>query len=154
MPSAPSEVLGRLPDARTVFASVEGGPLTNDVGSLTLETAVLADELEPEIILVPGGPADAVLQSENSNLVDWLVETAPKASFVTSVCTGAILLGQAGLLKGLQATTHWVWLDKLKEYGAEPTLQRVVPQGKIVTAAGVSSGIDMALTLVEKIHGG
>jgi transcriptional regulator GlxA family with amidase domain len=73
--------------------------------------------------------------------------------WTTSVCTGALLLGAAGILEGLRATTHWLFFDQLREFGAEPTLERVVEQGKVITAAGVSSGIDMALRLVQLIAG-
>jgi transcriptional regulator GlxA family with amidase domain len=86
-------------------------------------------------------------------LLDWIRAAHETTQWTTSVCTGSLLLGAAGLLKGLEATTHWAALDTLKELGATPTLQRVVVQGKIVTAAGVSSGIDMALTLTAKIAG-
>jgi transcriptional regulator GlxA family with amidase domain len=106
----------------------------------------------PEVIMVPGGFGTRPLMSPNP-LLDWIRTAHDTSQWTTSVCTGSMLLAAAGILKGLDATTHWMSLDRLPDYGARPTPKRVVEQGKIITAAGVSSGIDMALTLAARIAG-
>jgi len=149
----PYEVLSRLPGARVRFVAPTPGPVRTDNRMLTL----MADEAlsavpHPEIILVPGGFGTRRLMTPNP-LLDWIRTAHETSQWTTSVCTGSLLLAAAGVLRGLKATTHWMSLETLREYGAEPTLQRVVVQGKIVTAAGVSSGIDMGLTLAARIAG-
>jgi transcriptional regulator GlxA family with amidase domain len=149
----PYEVLSRLPGARIRWVAVTPGSYRTDNRQLTL----VADEPlsavpHPDVIMVPGGFGTRSLMTPNP-LLDWLRAAHATSQWTTSVCTGSLLLGAAGLLKGLEATTHWAALDTLAELGAKPTLKRVVEQGKIVTAAGVSSGIDMALVLVARIAG-
>jgi len=149
----PYEVLSRLPDAEVVFAALEAGPVTTDTDMLTL----VADEpLEalpaPDVIVVPGGFGTRVLL-DDERMVGWLRSAHETSQWTTSVCTGSLLLGAAGILDGLDATTHWMELETLTEFGARPSSRRVVEQGKVITAAGVSSGIDMALTLVARIAG-
>jgi putative intracellular protease/amidase len=149
----PYEVLSRLPGARVRFVGDTAGPKRTDNKQLTL----MADEPlsavpRPEIVMVPGGFGTRTLMTPNP-LLDWIRAAHETSQWTTSVCTGSLLLGAAGLLKGLEATTHWAAMDDLAALGARPTLQRVVFQGKIVTAAGVSSGIDMALALVARIGG-
>jgi transcriptional regulator GlxA family with amidase domain len=102
--------------------------------------------------MVPGGFGTRALMTPNP-LLDWIRAAHQTSQWTTSVCTGSLLLGAAGLLRGLEATTHWTVLDQLAALGARPTSRRVVEQGKIVTAAGVSAGIDMALTLAARIAG-
>src|SRR5881628_2020570 len=102
--------------------------------------------------MVPGGFGTRALMSPNP-LLDWIRAAHETSQWTTSVCTGSMLLAAAGVLRGLEATTHWMSLDRLAEHGARPTLKRVVEQGKVITAAGVSSGIDMALTLAARIAG-
>jgi putative intracellular protease/amidase len=94
------------------------------------------------VLLVPGGPCAGQLAADGHPIVDWIRQAHPHTAWTTSVCTGALLLGAAGLLKGLAATTHWSAYDELAAYGAKPTEQRVVTSGRIVTGAGVSAGID------------
>jgi transcriptional regulator GlxA family with amidase domain len=101
---------------------------------------------------VPGGPGDAKVR-ENARVLDWIRTLHGTTTWTTSVCTGALILGAAGLLRGLEATTHWYSLEELRRYGAEPVRERVVEQGKIITAAGVSAGIDMALRLLQRTAG-
>jgi transcriptional regulator GlxA family with amidase domain len=113
---------------------------------------VLEDIPEPEIVCVPGGWGTRALL-DDERLVGWIRHAHEHSEWTTSVCTGSLLLGAAGVLDGLEATSHWLEVDALKEYGATPTERRVVVQGKVMTAAGVSSGIDMALTLAAKIAG-
>ena len=149
----PYEVLSRLPGARVRFVAETPGPKRTDNKQLTL---IADDPLSavprPEIIMVPGGFGTRRLMSPNP-LLDWIRTAHETSQWTTSVCTGSLLLGAAGLLKGLKATTHWAVLDDLAALGATPTLERVVIQGKVVTAAGVSSGIDMALTLAARVAG-
>ena len=149
----PYEVLSRLPGARVRFVAVTPGPYQTDNRQLTL----IADEPlgavpHPEVLMVPGGFGTRALMTPNP-LLDWIRAVHETSRWTTSVCTGSMLLAAAGVLKGLEATTHWMSLDRLAEYGARPTLKRVVEQGKLITAAGVSSGIDMALTLAARIAG-
>lgn len=144
----PYEVLSRVPGWELRLVADEPGPKRSDNGllGLTADTA-LAEVTAPDVVVVPGGPATRTPGTEP--VVEWIRSVHEHTRWTTSVCTGALLLGQAGVLQGLRATTHWVWLDRLREYGAEPTGERVVEQGKVITAAGVSSGIDMALRLVQ-----
>jgi putative intracellular protease/amidase len=147
----PYEVLSRVPDARVTFAGVEARPFTTDTGMLTIQAdAALADLPTPEVLLVPGGPGSTAA-AEDEALVGWIRSAHETSRWTTSVCTGSELLGAAGILEGLEATTYWADMDMLERYGAKPTERRVVEQGKIITAAGVSSGIDMALTLVARM---
>jgi transcriptional regulator GlxA family with amidase domain len=104
------------------------------------------------VIVVPGGYGTRALMHEEV-LLDWVRAAHETSQWTTSVCTGALVLGSAGILDGVEATTHWLLLDKLAELGAVPVSRRVVEQGKVITAAGVSSGIDMALTLAARIGG-
>ncbi|MFD9338356.1 DJ-1/PfpI family protein [Streptomyces sp. NPDC060028] len=149
----PFDTLGRLPGAETVFVAERPGPVRNDSGVLALVAdKALADVPNPDIILVPGGPGQSD-QMENEVLLDWLRAADATSTWTTSVCTGSLLLAAAGLLRGRRATSHWLALDQLPAYGAEPTGERVVFDGKYVTAAGVSSGIDMGLALLGRIGG-
>ncbi|MFE9694494.1 DJ-1/PfpI family protein [Micromonospora sp. NPDC005806] len=149
----PYEVLGRLPGARTVFVADRTGPVTTDVGSLALTATATLDEVtRPDVLVVPGGPGQ-IARMTDVRLLDWLHAVDATTTWTTSVCTGSLLLAAAGLLAGRRATSHWLALDQLPAFGARPTAERVVVDGKYVTAAGVSSGIDMALTLAGRIAG-
>ncbi|MFJ4282634.1 DJ-1/PfpI family protein [Streptomyces massasporeus] len=149
----PYETLGRLPDAETVFVAEEAGPVRNDSGNLALiADRALADVPHPDIIVVPGGPGPLPLAADGP-LLTWLRTADATSTWTTSVCTGSLLLAAAGLLRGRRATSHWLALEELKRHGVEPTGERVVTDGKYVTAAGVSSGIDMGLTLLGRIAG-
>ncbi|MEU4145780.1 DJ-1/PfpI family protein [Streptomyces parvulus] len=149
----PYETLGRLPDAETVFVAERTGPVRTDTGNLALTAdRTLADVPAPDIVVVPGGPGQTP-QMENEPLLDWLRTADTTSTWTTSVCTGSLLLAAAGLLRGRRATSHWLALEHLRRFGAEPTGERVVTDGKYVTAAGVSSGIDMGLTLLGRIAG-
>jgi transcriptional regulator GlxA family with amidase domain len=147
----PYEVLARLPGARVRFVGVEAGPVQVDGNPLKLVAESALDEVErPDVVVVPGGFGTRP-QVRDERLVEWLREVHEHTTWTTSVCTGALLLGEAGILDGLEATTHWTQLEKLRDYGATPSDQRVVEQGKVITAAGVSAGIDMALTLAARL---
>jgi transcriptional regulator GlxA family with amidase domain len=149
----PYEVLRGLPDSTLRFVAAEPGPKRTDHGSLALVADhSLADVPSPDIIVVPGGPGEIEARAGNE-VLDWLRAADATSTWTTSVCTGSLILGAAGLLEGKRATSHWTALEELRKFGAEPTEERVVVQGKIVTAAGVSSGIDMALTLAARIAG-
>ncbi|MFJ3526855.1 MULTISPECIES: DJ-1/PfpI family protein [unclassified Streptomyces] len=149
----PFEILSRAPGAETVFVAERTGPVRNESGSLSLVADRTLDEVPaPDLVIVPGGPGQSA-QMANEPLLDWLRAADATSTWTTSVCTGSLLLAAAGLLKGRRATSHWLAVDTLKEYGAEPTGERVVIDGKYVTAAGVSSGIDMGLTLLGRMAG-
>jgi putative intracellular protease/amidase len=149
----PYEVVSRLPDAETVFVGERTGPVRNDVGSLHLVAeATLSDVPRPDIVVVPGGPGQTAHMSDGP-VHQWLRAADETSTWTTSVCTGSLILAAAGLLAGRRATSHWLALDQLPALGATPTSERVVVDGKYVTAAGVSSGIDMALTLTGRVAG-
>jgi transcriptional regulator GlxA family with amidase domain len=147
----PYEVLQPLPDTTVVFVGHEVGSVRTDNGFLGLSVDVTFEEVaRPDVVVVPGGVGtDALVDDER--VLGWLRSVHPTTRFTTSVCTGSLVLGAAGLLTGLGATTHWGKLNELSAYGAIPTQQRVVEnlEQRIITAAGVSAGIDMALRLSE-----
>ncbi|MFI7643457.1 DJ-1/PfpI family protein [Nonomuraea sp. NPDC049400] len=144
----PYTVLAFAPGWTVTFVAAEPGPVTDDQGTLTLTaTASYAELPRPDVIVVPGGPGTLEAVSDEA-LLEWLRQAHEHTRWTTSVCSGSFVLAAAGLLKGLKATSHWAILDMLREHGAEPVSERVVTQGKVVTAAGVSAGIDMALTLL------
>ncbi|WP_316766191.1 DJ-1/PfpI family protein [Streptomyces sasae] len=147
----PYETLGRLPDSEVVFVAERAGPVRTDSGTLALVAdRTLAEVPSPDVVVVPGGPGQTP-QMENTALLDWIRAADATSTWTTSVCTGSLLLAAAGLLEGRRATSHWLALDELRKYGVEATGERVVTDGKYVTAAGVSSGIDMGLTLLGRI---
>ncbi|MGI5292225.1 DJ-1/PfpI family protein [Nonomuraea polychroma] len=148
----PYTVLAFAPGCTVTFVAAEPGPVTDDQGTLTLTaTASYADLPDPDVIVVPGGIGTLDALSDEA-LVGWIRQAHEHSRWTTSVCSGALLLGAAGLLGGLKATTHWAVKDLLRHYDADPVSERVVVEGKIVTAAGVSSGIDMALTLLAQLR--
>jgi putative intracellular protease/amidase len=149
----PYEVLSRLPGATVHFIAAEPGPQRTENKMLALTADLAYHELpEPEVIVFPGGYGTRALMSDEATLA-WLRHAHAGSQWTTSVCTGSLVLAAAGILEGLEATTHWLALEYLREYGATPVERRVVEQGKVITAAGVSSGIDMALTLAAHIAG-
>ncbi len=149
----PYEVLSRLPDAELTFVAQEPGPKRTDTGRLALLADATLEELpHPDVVLVPGGPGQAALM-EDGPVHEWLRSAHAHSTWTASVCTGSLILAAAGLLAGRPATTHWTALEELGRLGAEPICERVVFDGKLVTAAGVSAGIDMALALVARIAG-
>jgi putative intracellular protease/amidase len=149
----PYEVLARVPGARVDFVAAEPGVYRTDTRMLALSVErSYADVPEPDILVFPGGMGTRALMDDEPTL-DWVRGVHEHSRFTTSVCTGALVLGAAGLLDGLEATTHWIERPALAKLGARPVDARVVEQGKVITAAGVSAGIDMALTLVERLTG-
>jgi putative intracellular protease/amidase len=150
----PYEVLSCLPGAKVHFVSTEVGPKRANTNFLSvIADYTLNDIPDPEIIVVPGGTAGTMAAAEDKRILTWLRKAHETSKWTTSVCTGSLILGAAGILKGLQATTHWYARDLLAKFGAQYVSERVVRQGKIITAAGVSSGIDMALHLAQEVSG-
>jgi putative intracellular protease/amidase len=149
----PYEVLSRLPGAELSFVAKDAGPKRTDTGALALSADIgLAELTDPDILLVPGGEGNRPLLDDDE-VLDWVRGADRSSTWTTSVCTGSLVLGAAGLLEGKRATSHWAYREQLREYGAEPVAERVVVDGKVVTAAGVSSGIDMALRLAALVAG-
>jgi transcriptional regulator GlxA family with amidase domain len=150
----PYAVFTNVPGVDVVVCADREGPLADESDLLHFDLAHTFDEVPaPDVLLVPGGLVTRRIAAEGGPIVDWIRAAHETTTYTTSVCTGALLLGAAGVLDGLSATTHWVAFDHLRSYGAQPTEQRVVIEGKVATAAGVSAGIDLALTLVDRLHG-
>lgn len=150
----PYQVLVNRPDTEVVLCASEAGIVPDDMGVLKLQVdSTFADVPTPDVLLVPGGFVSRQLAADGHPIVAWVRSAHETTTWTTSVCTGALVLGAAGVLDGLDATTHWIAYDTLASYGACPTEQRVVEAGKVVTAAGVSAGIDLALMLVGRIDG-
>src|SRR4030095_2097397 len=146
----PYEVFSRIPGATVKFVAKEPGPKRTVSGSLALLADYMLGQIpSPDIVVVPGGPGQTALM-DDEQVLNWVRQAHETSKWTTSVCTGSLVLGAAGLLKGLKATSHWLAYDVLQSLGAEPVAERVVIEGKIITAAGVSAGIDMALTLVAR----
>ena len=146
----PFQVLADVPGHDVTFVAAEAGPVVDHTGRATLiASKSFADVPAPDIVVVPGGLNDTELQPA---LVNWL-RAVHQTTWTTSVCTGAIYLAAAGILDGLDATTHWTRKRALEHFGAHYTTERVVERDKVITAAGVSSGIDMALVLLDRMYG-
>jgi putative intracellular protease/amidase len=149
----PYEVLTRLPGARVRFVGPERGTARTDNGALAMVCDAGRDEIErADVLLMPGGFGTRGLEGDEE-LLEWIRRIDRTTTTTMSVCTGAMVLAAAGLLEGREATTHWISLERLAEYGAIPTEQRVVTSGKYLTAAGVSAGIDMALEFAARVAG-
>ncbi|KAG0611525.1 hypothetical protein M758_7G146300 [Ceratodon purpureus] len=143
----PYEILHSLPYVEAVFVSFKRGPVSDLQRTMTLEAKATFDEVpSPDVVVVPGGFGARKLLN-NTVILNWIRKAHKTTMYTTSVCTGGLLMGAAGLLEGIDATTHWASLPLLANYGANPVSHRVVRQGKIITSAGVSSGIDMAISL-------
>jgi transcriptional regulator GlxA family with amidase domain len=151
--TGPHDVFNNVPGIESVFVAETAGPVRNESDTLSIVADRSLEEVtSPDIVVVPGGFGTRMLL-EHEPLHDWIRGVHETSTWTTSVCTGSLLLAAAGLLDGAPATTHWLARDLLAELGAKPVPDRVVQHGKIFTAAGVSSGIDMALTLVKEIYG-
>ena len=145
----PFEVLAFVPGHDAVLVAAEPGPVTDDTGQCQLIASTSLDQMTAPDVVVIGG----TLSTKDQAVVQWLRRVHPATTRTTSVCTGAIYLAAAGILDGQDATTHWAWAGELERRGARYTEQRVVETGKVITAAGVSAGIDMALTLLARLYG-
>lgn len=148
----PWEVLTRLPDARTHLIWTRPGPVLADRGVEIGASVAFADAPSLDLILVPGGPGQISLM-KHTLLMEFIREHARTGAWTCGVCTGALLLAQAGVLRGKRATTHWLARDSLRSFGVQVVEDRYVIDGSIATAAGVSAGIDLALELVSRIAG-
>lgn len=147
----PMEVLSSVPGARVRFVADQPGTVTNETGLLTVQVAATLDEVpQPDILVVPGGPGDRAAMG-NERILSWIRTAHPTARWTTSVCTGALVLGAAGVLHGAPATTHWAMRAELATFGATYVPERFVQHGTIITAAGVSAGIDMSLWLAREL---
>jgi len=147
----PFEVLAFVPGHEAMFVAAEPGPVTDDTGRCQLIAAASFDQVTSPDVVVIGGTL--FNEEPNQTVVQWLRQVHPATTWTTSVCTGSIYLAAAGILDGQDATTHWAWAGELERRGASYTEQRVVEHGKVITAAGVSAGIDMALTLLARMYG-
>ncbi|MFI6484620.1 DJ-1/PfpI family protein [Nonomuraea sp. NPDC050663] len=149
----PYTALAFAPGWKVTFVAGQAGPVTDDQGSLTLMATASYEEVpRPDVIVVPGGPGTVPAMNDTA-LTGWLAAAHEHTTWTTSVCSGAFVLAAAGLLAGRRATSHWGWVEHLQGLGTEPVSERVVFDGKIVTAAGVSAGIDMALELLVRESG-
>jgi len=150
--TGPYEVLARLPNSKVHLVAHTLDPVRTDRGMQIIPTVTMADCPPLDIVMVPGGPGQQDLM-EDHVVITFLKKQAASAQYVTSVCTGSLVLGAAGLLKGRRATCHWAAIDNLGLLGATPVHERVVVDGNIVTGAGVAAGIDFALTLAALLEG-
>lgn len=150
--TGPFEVFARLPGARCVLASTEGGTLQAEGGLVFSGVARLAEVTECALLCVPGG-FGTVEAMENQAYLSELRRLAAQARFVTSVCTGSLLLAAAGLLRGKRAACHWAWRELLSEFGVTPDAARIVRDGNVISGGGVTAGIDMALSVMAEIAG-
>jgi cyclohexyl-isocyanide hydratase len=150
--TGPYEVLARLPDTTVHLVAHTLDPVKTDRGMMITPTVTFADCPPLDVVMVPGGPGQQDLM-EDEVVLDFLRQQAAQAKFVTSVCTGSLVLGAAGLLRGKRATCHWAAIEHLAALGAIPVHERVVVDGNLVTGAGVASGIDFALKLVAILAG-
>jgi transcriptional regulator GlxA family with amidase domain len=149
----PYEVLSRLPGAELSFVGKQVGMVRSDTGVLGISADRTLDQVtDPDLVMIGGGEGNRPLLDDDE-MLDWLRGAHEGSTWTTSVCTGSLVLGAAGILEGKRATSHWAYLDKLTAYGAEPVAERFVIDGKIATAAGVAAGIDMALALIAEIAG-
>lgn len=148
----PHEILSRLPGAKVYRVAKKAGPIKTDSGLVMMADSSYSDISHADLLFVPGA-GNATTLHHHPEILEWLRAIHKKTIWTTSVCTGSLILGAAQLLNGLKATTHWTALDRLPAFGATPVSARVVEEGKIMTAAGVSAGLDMALILAEKIAG-
>lgn len=149
--TGPYEVFWRLPGAQCALASCAGGSIETDSG-LHYPTVSLAQIERCGLICVPGG-FGTIEAMEDQEFIAQIKRLAGSARYVTSVCTGSLVLGAAGLLKGRRATSHWAWRDALAAFGATPDAARVVRDGNVITGGGVTAGIDFALAIVAEIAG-
>jgi cyclohexyl-isocyanide hydratase len=150
--TGPAQVLTRVPGAVVEYVAATLDPVPTDCGFSIVPTVTFADASDADVVVVPGGDGAFVAMLDQPTLA-WVRRASETATWMTSVCTGAFVLGAAGLLAGKRATTHWASKPMLAAFGADPVEERVVDDGAVVTAAGVSAGIDMALWLAMELAG-
>ncbi len=150
----PYELLRQLPGAESIFVAKQTGPVKNDGGHLHLVAeATLAEVPSPDVLVVGGGMQGTLATANDPQVLDWIRSVHAQSRFTTSVCTGSLILAAAGLLAGKPAACHWAAKDMLEKMGTHYSGERYVREGKIVTAAGVSAGMDMALYLIGELAG-
>ncbi|CAN2240666.1 MAG: DJ-1/PfpI family protein [Candidatus Nanopelagicaceae bacterium] len=149
----PYHALSQFPGYEFSYVALEAGPISDGTATTLIAHKSISEISSVEILIVPGGLPAITMARAGDPLIDWIAKIHPKTEWTISVCTGALMLGAAGILKDVPATTHWYSHSELKDYGAIPTDERVVEYGKIITAAGVSAGIDMSLTLAMRLFG-
>lgn len=150
--TGPYEVLARMPNTKVHLVAHSIAPVKTDRGMEIMPTVTFVDCPQLDLVMVPGGPGQQDLM-EDAEVLEFLRKQASGARYVTSVCTGSLVLGAAGLLKGKRATSHWAALEHLKPLGAIPVSDKVVMDGNVITGAGVTSGIDFALTVAALLEG-
>jgi cyclohexyl-isocyanide hydratase len=150
--TGPYEVLARLPNTKVLLVAHTMAPVKTDRGMQIVPSITFAQCPQLDLVMVPGGPGQQQLM-EDALVIEFLQRQARGAKYVTSVCTGSLVLGAAGLLKGKRATSHWAAIDHLKLLGAIPVSEKVVIDGNVITGAGVTSGIDFALTVAATLEG-
>ena len=150
--TGPHEVLARLPGVRVDLVARTLDPVTSETGMTIAPTATFADLPRPDLVFCPGGYGQ-IAACDDGETLPWLREAGKHARWVTSACTGALLLGAAGLLRGYRAATHWAFMDLLPVVGAIPTHERVVVDRNRFTCGGVTAGIDVALTIAAEVVG-
>ncbi|SDT95199.1 cyclohexyl-isocyanide hydratase [Verrucomicrobium sp. GAS474] len=150
--TGPFGVLARLPQSTFHIVGKTGEPVADSRGFILTPNCSYASAPPADILLLPGGPGQNALMEDEETL-DFIRRQAAGAKYVFTVCTGALLLGAAGLLKGVRATTHWAFLDTLKYYGAIPVDERTVIDGAVVSAAGITAGIDAGLQVAALLRG-
>jgi len=150
--AGPLDVLARAPQTRVIVVAKTADAVTPDLAPKVVPDASFRDAAPCDVLVVPGGHGLSAALADDETL-NYIADAGARAKHVTSVCTGALLLGAAGLLRGYRATTHWRYLDLLREFGARPTPERVVEDRNRLTGGGVTAGIDFALALVAKTHG-
>jgi cyclohexyl-isocyanide hydratase len=150
--TGPAQFLSRMPGAKVDYVWKDRGPVSTDSGFAILPTATFQDCPSADILCIPGGVVVANVMRDEAAMA-WVREVGAGATWVTSVCTGSLILGAAGLLKGYKATSHWAWHHHLALFGAEPVKARTVIDRNRVTGGGVTAGIDFALTLIAAASG-
>lgn len=150
--AGPLDIFARLPDTQVHVLAKELAPVVTDIGLRELPSLRMADAPALDLLFIGGGPGVNALM-EDAETIDFFVQRAPRARFITSVCTGALVLGAAGLLRGYRAATHWAAMDVLRVFEAIPTAERVVVDHNRITGGGVTAGIDFGLTVAAELHG-
>jgi len=148
----PHEIFCDLPEANVIHAAKQQGPIRTDSGLVLNAEYSLSEITHADILVVPGS-SSAITFRQDPEVLEWIRKMHSTSTWTTSICTGSLILGAAGILSGLHATSHWAVLDRLPFFDAQPIQERVVEDGKVITAAGVSAGIDMALILAAKVAG-
>lgn len=150
--TGPYEVLARMPGAEAIIASKEGGDLVTEMGLTFANLRKLADIDRADMIMVPGGPGQTAAMLDPDFMAE-VKRLGASAEYITSVCTGSLILAAAGLLTGKRAGSHWAYRDLLERFGAIPDDARVVRDGNCITGGGVTAGIDIALSIVADLRG-